>query len=296
MPSQTVMSRVYRRHNKHIYRLNHMWRGARDLSKKHKSGIAFGGGGTRGIAHLGVIRVLQENSIDFDCVAGNSAGAIAGALYAADIPWQELYDFVLTIKDKNVLPKRPALLTYMSPEIIERLADCFLKDMDFKDLHRPFCAVAVDLEQGTLETLCSGSVSKAVSASCAVPGVFAPVRIGDKTYIDGGTLRSIPTQEIRDMGADTVVGVNLNADRSRGTNSLRRIDVFLTAYNLSININSQICEKCADLMLRPQLGSFARHSLKSVEEMLKIGEDTVNEHIDELRKLVGTQLKRTAGG
>lgn len=256
------------------------------MKRTGKSGIAFGGGGTRGIAHLGVIRVLQENGIEFDCVAGNSAGAIAGALYAADIPWEQLYEFVLNIKDKNVLPKRPALLTYMSPEIIERLADCFLKDMRFEDLHRPFCAVAVDLERGTLETLCSGSVSRALSASCAVPGVFAPVRIGDRTYIDGGTLRSIPTQELKDMGADRVVGVNLNSDRSRGTSSVRRVDVFLTAYNLSININSQICEKCADIMLRPRLDSYARHSLKSIEELLEIGETTASAELENIKKLL----------
>jgi NTE family protein len=251
-----------------------------------KSGIAFGGGGTRGIAHLGVIRVLQENGIDFDYVAGNSAGAIAGALYAADIPWEELYDFVLSIRDKNILPKKPALLTYMSPEIIERLADCFLKDVRFEDLHRPFCAIAVDLEQGAVESLTSGNLSKALSASCAVPGVFSPVRIGEKTYIDGGTLRSIPTQELRDMGADRVVGINLNSDRNRGTSSMRRIDVFLTAYNLSINLNSQICEKSADLMLKPKLDSFARHSLKSVEEMLKIGEETAQEQLEEIKELL----------
>ncbi len=251
-----------------------------------KTGIAFGGGGTRGIAHLGAIRVFQENNISFDMVAGNSAGAIAGALYAADIPWEQLYDFVLNLRDKNVLPKRPHLISYMSPEIIERLADCFLKDMTFDDLHRPFCAVAVDLKQGTLDTLCQGGVSKALSASCAVPGVFQPVCIGDKVYIDGGTLRSIPTRELRDMGADTVVGINLNADRSRGTESLKRIDVFLTAYNLSTNINSVICERYADLMLRPDLDGYARHSFKSIENMLQTGEDAAKERLDDLKALL----------
>jgi NTE family protein len=251
-----------------------------------KTGIAFGGGGTRGFAHLGAIRVFQENNISFDMVAGNSAGAIAGALYAADIPWRQLYDFVLNLRDKNVMPKKPHLISYMSPEIIERLADNFLKDMDFNDLHRPFCAVAVDLRQGMLESLRVGSVSKALSASCAVPGVFQPVRIGDKVYIDGGTLRSIPTRELRDMGADTVVGINLNADRSHGTDSLKRIDVFLTAYNLSANINSAICERYADLMLRPALEGHARHSFKNIESMLHIGEETARESLDEIKALL----------
>lgn len=254
--------------------------------KAAKTGIAFGGGGTRGIAHLGAIRVFQENSIDFDLVAGNSAGAIAGALYAADVPWEKLYEFVLNLHDKNVLPKKPHLISYMSPEIIERLADCFLRDMRFEDLHRPFCAVAVDLKQGMLETLHEGSVSKALAASCAVPGVFQPVCIGDKVYIDGGTLRSIPTRELRDRGAQTVVGINLNADRSRGTDSLKRIDVFLTAYNLSANINSAVCERYADLMLRPNLEGHARHSLKNMEVMLQIGEDTVRERLDDIQALL----------
>lgn len=251
-----------------------------------RTGIAFGGGGTRGFAHLGAIRVFQENNISFDMVAGNSAGAIAGALYAADVPWEQLYDFVLNLRDKNVLPKKPHLISYMSPEIIERLADCFLKDMTFDDLHRPFFVVAVDLKQGTLDTLSEGNVSKALSASCAVPGVFQPVCIGEKIYIDGGTLRSIPTRELRDMGADTVVGINLNADRNRGTDSLKRIDVFLTAYNLSTNINSAICERYADLMLRPNLEGYARHSFKSIESMLKSGEDAVKERLSDIKALL----------
>lgn len=254
------------------------------MSKK-KTGIAFGGGGTRGIAHLGIIRILQENDIDFDYVAGNSAGAIAGALYAANIPWQKLYDFVLNVRDKNILPKRPPLLTYMSPEIIERLSDCFLENKRFEDLSRPFCAVAVDLKEGKLDTLCKGYLSKALAASCAVPGVFHPVCIGNKIYIDGGTLRSIPTREVRSMGAQAVMGINLNSDRSRGTTSLKRIDVFLTAYNLTININSQVCEKYADLMLRPALFGHSRHSLKSIESMLMIGEQSARENLSAIKAL-----------
>lgn len=255
--------------------------------RHHKSGIAFGGGGTRGFAHIGAIRVFQENHIEFDYVAGNSAGAIAGALYAAGIPWRELYDFALCIRDKNVLPKKP-IFSYMSSEIIEQLADCFLKGKTFGDLKKPFSAVAVNLERGTLETLCRGSVSRALSASCAVPGVFQPVRIGRKTYIDGGTLRSIPTEAVRAMGADKVVGINLNAERSRGTQSLKRLDVFLTAYNLSINVNSEICAQYADIMLNPLLENYRRHQIKSVESMLQIGEDEARTRLADIQALLHT--------
>ena len=254
--------------------------------KKKRSGIAFGGGGTRGFAHIGAIRVFQENGIDFDFVSGNSAGSIAGALYAADIPWQELYDFVDKFGE-TYRPRRSTLLTYMSPELIEELADHFLKDMSFDDLNKPFCAVAVDLNSGVLDMLCKGSVSKALSASCAVPGIFQPVKIGNKNYIDGGTLCSIPTRPVREMGADVVVGINLNADRGNGTKSQRRLDVFVAAYNLSINVNSRLCAQYADLMLSPKLERFARHSFKSIDEMIKIGEKTTEDHLDEITKLLG---------
>jgi NTE family protein len=250
-----------------------------------KSGVAFGGGGTRGFAHIGAIRVFQENHIDFDYVAGNSAGAIAGALYAAGIPWQELYDFAHHIREKNVLPKKP-IFSYMSSEIIEQFADCFLKGITFGDLKKPFCALAVNLEEGVLETLCHGSVSRALSASCAVPGVFQPVRIGRKTYVDGGTLRSIPTEAVRAMGAEKVVGINLNADRGLGTQSLKRLDVFITAYNLSINVNSEICARYADIMLAPQLNSYRRHQIRSIEAMLQIGEDEARAHLPEIKALL----------
>lgn len=253
--------------------------------KTQKLGIAFGGGGTRGFAHIGVIRVLQENHIEFDYVSGNSAGALAGALYAAKIPWQEIYDFVLTMKSKNVLPKRP-WFSYMSPEIIENLADTFLKDKRFSDLEKPFCATAVDLEKGELAELKQGRLSKAVSASCAVPGIFQPVKIGKKTYTDGGTLCNIPTKMVRNMGAEVVVGINLNADRGKGTKSMRRLDVLITAYNLSVNLNNQICEKYADIMLEPWLDSYSRHSFKSIGSMLRIGEKTARESLKEIKELI----------
>ncbi|MGE5496283.1 MAG: patatin-like phospholipase family protein [Burkholderiales bacterium] len=251
---------------------------------KAKTGIAFGGGGARGIAHVGAIRVFQEYGVDFDYVAGNSAGAIAGALYAAGIPWRKLYEYVLDIKQK--LPAK-TLLTYIDPHVVQDLADHFLKGKTFDDLNKPFCATAVDLERGTLETLNRGRVSAAVSASCAVPGIFRPVRIGDRIYIDGGTLRSIPTEAVRKMGAEKVVGIDLNSDKTRGTHSTKRLKVMITALNISTNANSRLCEQYSDIMLKPALEGYPTHSFKSVENVLRIGERTAMENLARIKELVG---------
>ena len=254
------------------------------LGRNKKSGIAFGGGGTRGVAHIGAVRVFQENNIDFDFVSGNSVGSMVGAMYASGVPWQELYDFVLKNRIRQVLPKHN-WLSYWSAEVIENMADHYLDGKSFHELEKPFCAIAVDLEKGSLERLCSGNVAKALSASCAVPGVFQPVRIGDKMYVDGGTLRSIPTQTVREMGADNVIGINLNADRGNGTDSMRRRDVWMAAYRLAINVNSELCKKHADIMLEPELGEFARYSLRNAKKMLEIGERVVEDHLEAIVKL-----------
>ena len=250
-----------------------------------KSGIAFGGGGTRGIAHIGAIKVFQQNNIEFDYIAGNSAGSMVGAVYALGVPWQEMYDFVLSINERTFFPKKN-WISYMSAQVIEDMAEYYLGSKTFDELKKPFCAIAVDLKKGSLERLCTGSVSKALSASCAVPGVFQPVVIGDKIYVDGGTLRSIPTQAVREMGADKVVGINLNSHRANGTESLRRRDVFVAAYKLTVNVNSEICEHYADIMLKPDLCDFQPFSFRHTEEMLKIGEREAEAHIEEIIKLI----------
>ena len=252
---------------------------------KKKSGIAFGGGGTRGIAHIGAIKVFQSNKIEFDYIAGNSAGSMVGAVYAMGVPWQEMYDYVLSINEKTFFPKKN-WLSYMSSEVIENMADHYLNGKTFDELKKPFCAIAVDLKTGSLDRLCTGSVSKALSASCAVPGVFQPVAIDDKLYVDGGTLRSIPTEAARQMGAEKVVGINLNSHRANGTESLRRKDVFMAAYKLTVNVNSEICEQYADIMLKPDLCDYQPYSFKNIKEMLDIGESEAQHHLAEIIKLL----------
>jgi NTE family protein len=255
------------------------------FGKTKKSGIAFGGGGTRGIAHIGAIKVFQQNNIDFDFIAGTSVGSMAGAVYALGVPWQDMYDFVLSIKQKNLFPRKN-WVSYMSAEVLEKMADYYLKDKTFDQLDKPFCAVAVDLKKGRPERLCSGNVSKALSASCAIPGVFQPVKIGDKTYVDGGILRIVPTQTVREMGAEKVVGIHLNSSRSEGTDSLKRRDIVLSAYRLSINMNSSHCEQYSDIMLKPKLGAYMPYSLKYAKEMLDIGEQTALSSLDKIKSLL----------
>lgn len=255
------------------------------LGKSKKSGVAFGGGGTRGIAHIGAIKVFQENNIDFDFIAGTSVGSMAGAVYALGVHWQDMYDFVLNIKRRNLFPKKN-WLSYMSAEVLEKMADYYLEGKTFDQLNKPFCAVAVDLKKAKPARLCSGNVSKALSASCAIPGVFQPVVIDGSTYVDGGVLRVVPTQTVREMGAEKVVGIHLNAVQADGTDSLKRREVVKTAFRLTANVNTELCEQYSDIMLKPKLGKYIPFSFKYAEEMLKIGEQSALDHLDTIKALL----------
>jgi NTE family protein len=255
------------------------------LGKTKKSGIAFGGGGTRGIAHIGVIKVFQQNNIEFDYIAGTSVGSMAGAVYALGVHWQDMYDFVLNIRKKNLFP-RTNWISYMSAEVLEKMADYYLEGKTFSQLDKPFCAVAVDLKEGKPKRLCSGNVSKALSASCAIPGVFQPVEIDGTTYVDGGVLRVVPTQTVREMGAEKVVGIHLNSAQADGTDSTKRRDVVMTAYKLTVNVNAELCEQYSDIMLKPRLGDYMPYSFKYAEDMLKIGEQCALESLDKIKALL----------
>ena len=125
-----------------------------------------------------------------------------------------------------------------------------------------------------------------MSASCAIPGVFQPVEIDGKTYVDGGILRVVPTQTVREMGAEKVVGIHLNSAQADGTDSLKRRDVVMTAYKLSINVNSELCEQYSDIMLKPRLGDYMPYSMKYAEEMLQIGEQAALDSLDEIKSLL----------
>lgn len=175
-------------------------------------GLALGSGSARGWAHIGVIRVLNEWGIKPDIICGCSIGALVGGAYAAG-RLDELEAWLLTLKRKDVISFFDVSL--MSGGLIsgERLMGFFRKsfgDPHIESLPLPFSAIATDLETGHEVWLRSGSVLDAVRASISMPGIFTPVRLGDRLLVDGGLINPVPVSTCRAMGADIVIAVNMN--------------------------------------------------------------------------------------
>ena len=248
--------------------------------KKKKTGIAFGGGATRGLAHIGVIKVLEEHGLKFDLVAGNSAGSIIGALYAAGFGWQDMYEIAKQISPGDILGLNLKRQGLFKSDKLEALLQQHLDDARIEDLDIPFCCVAVNLYNGELVELSSGPLVRAVRASCSVPGVFSPTPIDDMLLVDGGVKNSVPGDVVKRMGADFIMAVNLNADRGRLTEPKNSFDVLWSSLKIAWNENTMQRLKDVDVVVAPDLKDFTYYDLKHLDALLERGEQAMREKID----------------
>lgn len=275
-----------------------------------KIGLALGGGGARGCAHIGVIKALQEAGITIDFVAGTSIGAIMGAgLASGDMKGFEEYLNAVSWKDivqyfDPTLPHRGLFKGNKAIALLEKL----LTHHDFEDLRIPFIAVATDLETSKEVRLHSGNVIQAIRASIAIPGIFEPCKIDDQYLVDGGVVNPMPVNVVRDMGADIVIGVDLNYEfiqeklHSKRKKQLAKSKVYewLTPERPNIFdviessifiMQSQITEKNIalykpDILIRPVLGSASLFDFYEAKKMIDEGYRQMKKELPKLEKLL----------
>jgi len=178
--------------------------------EKKKLGLALGGGAARGLAHIGVLKVLEEEGIRVDTVAGTSIGAMIGALYAAGVPVRQIEDVA-----RNVDWRQMARLidpTLPKAGLIDgRKVGMFMAELlpvrSFEELRLPFAVVATDVETGEVLIIKKGDLLPALQAAIAFPGIFTPVSFGNRFLVDGGLCNPVPVDVARDLGADAIIGV-----------------------------------------------------------------------------------------
>jgi NTE family protein len=176
-------------------------------------GVAFGGGGMRGLAHLGVLQVMEEARIRVDLAAGTSIGGLVAGLYAAGIPLRELLEFAEEVGMRQLVSLDRARRGLSDQKRVAALLTSLLGDQDvtFEDLDIPAAVIAADIETSELVILDSGPLIPALMATSALPPLFAPVRHQGRWLVDGGMLNNLPVDVVRRMGADRVLGIDVPA-------------------------------------------------------------------------------------
>lgn len=246
-----------------------------------KVGLALGGGAARGIAHVGVLKVLEEHGIEISYVAGTSAGSLIGALYCSGRQWREIRDIVGDVNWGNLV--QPALFSMglVNPSRLEKLLDRLISNNTFEELAIPLSVVAVDLLTGELHIFREGSVARAVRASSSIPGIFSPLDWEGKVLVDGGVKNNVPADIVKEMGADIVIAVDVNANAIKPEGPENVFDVMMYSMRILLDDEQRIAEN-ADFLIRPDLEGFSYYNLKNAEALIDRGEAAAREQIGKI--------------
>ena len=235
-----------------------------------KIGLALSGGGTRGFAYFGAFRALAENGINFDYIAGTSAGALMGAVYASGIPLEEVIEKVSKVSVKDVLTSKIKFVPSKTDKF-EELVSNILNGRTFDNMNIPLMVIATDIVTGKELRINKGNLAKALVGSCAVPIVFKPVDFGKYRLYDGMLVNNIPADAVRDMGADIVISFDMNPDRGYGTSSTKFLEEVKAALRILMKSNSANGYVYSDLVVKLDLSKFDRSKLDDMEELINQG-------------------------
>lgn len=239
--------------------------------RKPTIGLALGSGAAWGVAHVGVLSVIQELNIPISLLSGTSSGSFVGALYAGGVEGADLEACGREYRWRDV--GRFNYFPKMSLATNERMEAYLRKKIgtpNFEDLRIPFYVAATNLTTGQLRIFREGPVIPAVRASCAIPGIFAPVEIDGELYCDGGLLRKIPCRVLCDAGADFVIAVELSRFYSR-SNPENIFEVITHAIDIALIHQVKSDLRAADLIIRPDVGDITEFGFDQNEKLIARG-------------------------
>ncbi len=257
------------------------------MTGRPKLGIAFGGGGIRGMAHIGLIEELDKRGIRADMVAGTSIGSCIGALYAAGYKGKFLASLMQNLNLKQILAISPSMTGLMDGKNYAEFVRIMTRGRNIEDLETPLYVVATDLEAGVAEVITEGPVWRAVQASSAIPGVFKPVEFDGRVFVDGCLVDNCPAAVLRQRGADIVVAVDL--DNLRGELRVdinRRSMVSVLQRSVDVMGKRNNSAMLADVVLYPMAEYVSSLDIDKAGKVLEFGREEAAAHIDEIMELL----------
>lgn len=254
----------------------------RIFTKKHiKIGLALGSGGAKGVALIGALKAFEEENIKFDLVAGTSIGSIVGAMYALGYNAETMKSFLIKYK---LTDKKQLLLMTLKGATVEKILNEVLNDKTFDDTLIPFCAVACDIKSGEEVIINKGKLSKALSASSAIPPIFKPVHKSSRKLIDGAFVNAVPSDVVKKMGADVVISIALHNKQS---NAHIKKTVDLMYHGNGIKITNRLKQlKYSNYTIFPNLDDFTIADVKNLNNMYDIGYQAVKSNIMLIKKII----------
>lgn len=251
-----------------------------------KIGLALGSGGARGFAHLGVIKVLVENGIQIDYIAGSSMGSLVACFYGAGIEMDRLYKLSTAFKRKYYLDFTVPKMGFIAGKRVKELIRVFTKGKHLEELMIPVSVVATDLMTGEKVVFQKGPIAEAVRASISIPGIFVPEKQNGRLLVDGGVVDRVPVSVVKEMGADIVIGVDVSRVKTNADISTI-YDVIMQSLDIMQMELVEYRQIASDIMIRPRVEEYSSRAFTNIDEMILKGEEEAKKHLDEIKRIVG---------
>ena len=265
----------------------------RELSRKSSAaeakrvpaiGVALGGGFARGIAHIGVLKVLEEEGIPVRMVAGTSVGALIGAVYCSGLTIAELEEVAYKVCFTTFARWTLSRYGFATNDRMVAFLERTLKVQTFEELRIPLGVTATDFNTGEGAVFHSGSIIDPVRASCAYPGMFLPVEIRGRWLVDGMLSHPVPALPLREMGAERVLAVHLKGQWSKTAAPRHLFDVIGQSFAIAQDMMSSVWRNAADLVIEPDVAGFDYDDFKRTDELMRVGARAMRRALPEVRK------------
>ncbi|MBI1822357.1 MAG: patatin-like phospholipase family protein [Nitrospirae bacterium] len=252
-----------------------------------KIALVLGGGAARGFAHVGVIRVLEQEKIPIDLIVGTSVGSLIGAIYADTRSSFDLEVLALKLEKDDIFDFSVFSSTTgpVKGDRLEKFVQSKVKKANIEELQIPFAAVATNLLTGDRVVLDRGPIGRAVRSSSSIPGVFTPVFHQNMNLVDGGVIDNVPVDVAREKGADIVIAVNIGKNvASKNVGNI--IDITLQAVNIMSYEISKFKMQGADILIEPNVGDVGMMDFGYKEFCMRAGIDAAQKMMPELKKKI----------
>ena len=249
-------------------------------------GLALGGGFARGVAHVGVLRVLERENIPLHCITGVSAGAIVAAAYASGATTDEIGTIGSAMHFGDVARWSISKLGFAGSERMVAFLRKLLKKWRFEDMRIPLGVIATDLRAGKPVAFRGhGNVTPAIRASCSYPGLFRPFEIDGRTYVDGSVTLEVPAQLARTMGATHVIAVCIpNQDEAFEPQNM--FQVVSRSFQILMSQNEEVWRKYSDVVLMPDVGAIPWDGFDNGMRMMEAGEHAAEQALPQIREWI----------
>jgi NTE family protein len=253
-------------------------------SKVPAIGLALGGGFARGIAHVGVLKVLEEEGIPVRMICGTSVGALIGASYCSGLSASELEEVARSVRFTTFARWTLSRFGFASNDRMVTFLTRTLRVKTFEELRIPLGVTATDFNTGDGVVFHSGPIIDPVRASCAYPGMFLPVNIRGRWLVDGMLSHPVPTRPLREMGSERVLAVHLKGQWSKDGAPRHLFDVIGQSFAIAQDKMSTLWRGAADLVIEPDVAGFAYDDFRRAAELVHAGEVAMRQALPEVRK------------